>query len=302
MTKEQDYAGRLRGWIGHPACPSQSVQDDLKAGADEIERLRNDCQELTSGDRKFVSSDTLRRELTGDPPDGQYAALLKEAERGEAVNTLDLIDALWWRLRNQRREIARLMKERDTARRSLELTQAQQRQAAIEIERLSEGHENIQRINDNGAKEIERLRKRVKDLMDVIDSRDKALGFVDLQTTHEPLPVGAPMPAHPFCIHIGPSHGGITDDGRSWSVCSRCGWQRWDDRLQDASRDASHRAFLEMPEGYSGPVKLSNPGAPVAEVTVYKGAAQKSGEGLVPLKEGPHDEIYQEGVKWLDTL
>jgi hypothetical protein len=40
MTKEHDYAGRLRGWIGHPACPAQSVQDDLRAGADEIERLQ----------------------------------------------------------------------------------------------------------------------------------------------------------------------------------------------------------------------------------------------------------------------
>lgn len=39
MTKESDYAARLRGWIGHPACPAQSVQDDLRAGADEIERL-----------------------------------------------------------------------------------------------------------------------------------------------------------------------------------------------------------------------------------------------------------------------
>lgn len=40
MTKESDYATRLRGWIGHPACPAQAVQDDLRAGADEIERLQ----------------------------------------------------------------------------------------------------------------------------------------------------------------------------------------------------------------------------------------------------------------------
>lgn len=39
-SKQRDYAGRLRGWIGHPACPAQSVQDDLRAGADEIDRLQ----------------------------------------------------------------------------------------------------------------------------------------------------------------------------------------------------------------------------------------------------------------------
>ena len=36
------------------------------------------------------------------------------------------------------------------------------------------------------------------------------------------------------------------------------------------------KAFLEMPEGYSGPVKISSPGATMAEVTVYKDAQKSS--------------------------
>lgn len=47
-------------------------------------------------------------ELQSDSPDGQFAAVLQDAEKGEPINTQDLINALWWRLRNQRREIARV--------------------------------------------------------------------------------------------------------------------------------------------------------------------------------------------------
>lgn len=49
-----------------------------------------------------------RPEITTDSPDCQYAAVLAEAEKGEPVNTQDLINALWWRLGNQRRELARV--------------------------------------------------------------------------------------------------------------------------------------------------------------------------------------------------
>lgn len=52
----------------------------------------------------------VRREIDGkhDVPDSQYAGILKAAESGDAVNTGDLINALWWRIGNQRKEIARL--------------------------------------------------------------------------------------------------------------------------------------------------------------------------------------------------
>lgn len=48
-SKQRDYAGRLRGWLGHPACPARSVQDDLRAGADEIDRLRALLREWLAG-------------------------------------------------------------------------------------------------------------------------------------------------------------------------------------------------------------------------------------------------------------
>lgn len=32
--------------------------------------------------------------------------------------------------------------------------------------------------------------------------------------------------------------------------------------------DGPHLGFLEMPEGYKGPVKLKNPGVPVAEIRI----------------------------------
>jgi hypothetical protein len=55
-SKQRDYAGRLRGWLGHPACPAQSVQDDLRAGADEIDRLRAELAEV-----RAVALEALKR-------------------------------------------------------------------------------------------------------------------------------------------------------------------------------------------------------------------------------------------------
>lgn len=55
------------------------------------------------------SSEEVRRELGGDDvPNSQYAAVFAAMERGEAFHTLDVIDTLWWKIRNQRREISRL--------------------------------------------------------------------------------------------------------------------------------------------------------------------------------------------------
>lgn len=47
-------------------------------------------------------------QLTAQAPAAQFKAVLDQAEKGEPVNTMDLINALWWRVRNQKREIARL--------------------------------------------------------------------------------------------------------------------------------------------------------------------------------------------------
>ena len=54
-------------------------------------------------------TEDVRRELGGDDvPNSQYAAVFSGMERGEAFHTLDVIDTLWWKIRNQRREISRL--------------------------------------------------------------------------------------------------------------------------------------------------------------------------------------------------
>lgn len=57
----------------------------------------------------LAHSPDVRREVTGkgDVSDSQFAGILKAAESGDAVNTMDLINALWWRIGNQRRELKR---------------------------------------------------------------------------------------------------------------------------------------------------------------------------------------------------
>jgi len=49
--------------------------------------------------------------LTPDAPTDQFAAVLKDWEKGRPVNTQELVNALAWRLGNQRREISRLREQ-----------------------------------------------------------------------------------------------------------------------------------------------------------------------------------------------
>lgn len=65
----------------------------LNAFADEIERLRE------------VVTIPL---ITPEAPPGFYLRVLTEHEKGQPVNAQDLINALMWRVKNQKREIARL--------------------------------------------------------------------------------------------------------------------------------------------------------------------------------------------------
>lgn len=46
--------------------------------------------------------------LTPDARTDQFAAVLRDHDKGEPVNAQDLINALMWRVRNQKREIVRL--------------------------------------------------------------------------------------------------------------------------------------------------------------------------------------------------
>lgn len=65
----------------------------LNAFADEIERLRETL--------------TFPR-ITPEAPAEQLMAILHDHDKGLPVNAQDLINALAWRVRNQRREIAKL--------------------------------------------------------------------------------------------------------------------------------------------------------------------------------------------------
>jgi len=46
--------------------------------------------------------------ITPDAPAGFYFRVLAEHEKGDPVNTQDLINALMWRVKNQREQLARL--------------------------------------------------------------------------------------------------------------------------------------------------------------------------------------------------
>lgn len=46
--------------------------------------------------------------LTPDAPAEQFQAVLRDHDKGQPVNAQDLVNALMWRVRNQRHEIAKL--------------------------------------------------------------------------------------------------------------------------------------------------------------------------------------------------
>jgi len=66
---------------------------DCKEAADEIERLR-----------EVVTIPII----TPEAPPGVYFRVLAEHEKGQPVNAQDLINALMWRVKNQREQLARL--------------------------------------------------------------------------------------------------------------------------------------------------------------------------------------------------
>lgn len=99
----------------------------LRKGADEIERLKalipsgdyvlvdhGDVIESPAGEFVLWADYERLRETTSCPrltitaPTEQITAVLRDWDKGLPVNSQDLINALAWRLNNQRREIARL--------------------------------------------------------------------------------------------------------------------------------------------------------------------------------------------------
>lgn len=95
-VRSQELADIIHDWYGRSGSQiGQYRLSHLKTGKliREIERL----QETLACPR-----------LTADAPTDQFAAVLSDHEKGQPVNGQDLINALMWRVRNQRKEIARL--------------------------------------------------------------------------------------------------------------------------------------------------------------------------------------------------
>lgn len=95
MTNENaDPLSRLRWLLDTQFINGVGLTDlqavILQAVANEIERLREILTYTT---------------LTPNAPAEQFKAVLDAAEKGEFVNAQDLINALWWRVRNQRGEL-----------------------------------------------------------------------------------------------------------------------------------------------------------------------------------------------------
>lgn len=95
--------------LAHEPCPPQRMSDEKAADCLRTLGFREPAVEAIVGTPPLAHNHEVRREIDGkhDVPDSQYAGILAAAESGDAVNTGDLINALWWRMGNQRRELGK---------------------------------------------------------------------------------------------------------------------------------------------------------------------------------------------------
>ena len=101
-------------------CKAEHWQPHADACPAKVERMTKDlcmvCEGLCCGEIPRLNAEIARlREVLTIPnitPDTTSSALfirtLTEHEKGQPVNAQDLINALMWRVKNQRKEIARL--------------------------------------------------------------------------------------------------------------------------------------------------------------------------------------------------
>jgi hypothetical protein len=73
------------------------------------------AREALGMDPNDTEVEPTRPELRHDSPEIQFADVFAELDKGHPVDTRDAINALWWKVRNQRREIARLHERNKTA-------------------------------------------------------------------------------------------------------------------------------------------------------------------------------------------
>lgn len=123
------------GW-GSPPFPEAEAaggggnSPDVRSAADEIELLRdqrdtNLAKEVATVRRLEAEIERLRETLTyttltPNAPSAQFIAILDAAEKGEPVNAQDLINALWWRVRNQRGELRKKNQEAERLRNDIQ--------------------------------------------------------------------------------------------------------------------------------------------------------------------------------------
>lgn len=123
MTKKcahTDYERRVdESYNGCILCDNEVLRGNLSENAQTIEQLHaavKTAQELAA--TRLQEVERLREVLTipNITPDTTSSALfirtLSEHEKGQPVNGQDLINALMWRVKNQRKEIARLQEKR----------------------------------------------------------------------------------------------------------------------------------------------------------------------------------------------
>lgn len=89
---EEDVVKRLESW-GVDDADSEELYALLADASREIQRLR-----------EVVTFPIITR----DAPSILYIRVLAEHEKGQPVNAQDLINALMWRIKNQRDQLARL--------------------------------------------------------------------------------------------------------------------------------------------------------------------------------------------------
>ena len=121
LAKEVETVSRLEAEIGVLQSRLEGSQAAAAVGEREIEQLkRNLAWQSKEIDAQVGEIARLREVLTIPliTPDTTSSALfirvLSEHEKGLPVNTQDLINALMWRVKNQRKEIARLHEKRAT--------------------------------------------------------------------------------------------------------------------------------------------------------------------------------------------
>lgn len=111
--KAKPLLWRLRNWV---ACPNPL--ETAHEAADEITHLRGNLSLAEEGLASAMQESQRLPEilncprLTVEAPAEQVKAVLRDVDKGLPVNGQDLINALWWRVRNQQREIAGLHKQR----------------------------------------------------------------------------------------------------------------------------------------------------------------------------------------------